>query len=186
MAKATFRFYEELNDFLPKQRRKVDFTAAFEGKRSLKDMVEALGVPPPEIDLILANGKSVAFDYIIRDGDRFSVYPVFEALNIEHVTLLREVPLRRTRFIADKHLGDVVKSLRQLGFDVYCDPARSDGEIIEISIRDKRIILTKNRKLLKSGEITRGICILPGTTTRQVRKIIDDLDLKEHGNRCEA
>ena len=66
MPKATFRFYEELNDFLPKHRRKTDFEAKFKGKRSIKDMIEALGVPHTEIDLILVNGKSVDFNYIPR------------------------------------------------------------------------------------------------------------------------
>ncbi|MBW1726666.1 MAG: hypothetical protein JRF31_01990 [Deltaproteobacteria bacterium] len=45
MPKGTFRFYEELNDFLPKHRRKTDFEAPFIGKRSIKDMIESLGVP---------------------------------------------------------------------------------------------------------------------------------------------
>jgi len=176
MPKAIFRFYEELNDFLPKHRRRKDFEAEFEGERSLKDMVEALGVPPPEIDLILANGRSVDFDYILRDGDRLSVYPVFEAFNIKNITRLREVPLRETRFIADKNLGDVVKSMQLLGFDVYYDPALSDREMIEISIREKRIILTKSRELLKSGEVARAIVVGAGTTRRQVQKIIEYLD----------
>ena len=167
MPKAIFRFYEELNDFLPKHRRKKDFRAEFEGKRSVKDMVEALGVPHPEIDLILANGKSVGFDYILRDGDRLSVYPVFETLNIKAITWLREAPLRETRFIADKNLGDIAKFMWELGFDVYFDPALSNREIMELSNREKRIILTKSSKLIKSREVTHGIFIRPGTTSRQ-------------------
>jgi len=176
MPKATFRFYEELNDFLPRHRRKKDFEAEFRGQRSLKDIVEALGVPHAEIDLILANGKSVGFDYILRDGDRLSVYPIFETLNIKAITRLREAPLRETRFITDKNLGDVVKTMRRLGFDVYCDPALSDREMIEVSIREKRIILTQSRKLLKSREVTHAILVRSGTTTRQVKNIIEYLD----------
>ncbi|MCK5487774.1 MAG: MoaD/ThiS family protein, partial [Desulfobacterales bacterium] len=80
------RFYEELNDFLPRHRRKTDFEVEIKGKRSIKDMIEALGVPHTEIDLILVNEKSVDFTYILQDGDRISVYPVFESLNIENVT----------------------------------------------------------------------------------------------------
>jgi len=179
MAKATFRFYEELNDFLPKDRRKNDFEAEFKGKRSVKDMVAALGVPHADIDLILANGRSVGFGYILRDGDRFSVYPVFECLNIKCIARLREVPLRKTRFIADKTVNAIVKYIRHLGFDLYWDPALPEREIIEISKREKRILLTKNRKLLNSGDVDRGIFIGPGTVTRQVYKIIDHLDLRD-------
>jgi len=186
MVKATFRFYEELNDFLPKHRRKRDFSAECEGRRSIKDMVEALGVPHSKIDLILANGRPVGFDHILQGGDRFSVYPVFETLNIKNITRLRETPLRETRFIADKNLGDVVKTLRLLGFDVYFDPALSGREIIEISNREKRIILTKSRKLLQFKEVTRAVFIHPGTPSQQVQKIIEYLDLKGHGDRCET
>lgn len=119
MPKGIFRFYEELNDFLPKNRRKTTFESAFNGKRSIKDIIEALGVPHTEIDLILVNGKSVEFNYILQDQDRVSVYPVFESLNITDVTLLRKTPLRRNKFIADINLGNIVKYMRVLGFDLY-------------------------------------------------------------------
>ncbi len=70
MPMVTFRFYEELNDFLPRRRRKVDFEIMFKGKRSIKDMIESLGVPHTEVDLILVNGKSVDFNYTLQDKDR--------------------------------------------------------------------------------------------------------------------
>ncbi len=103
--RAEFRFYEELNDFLPPARRKRDFTYAFHGRPAVKDAIEALGVPHPEVDLILVNGESVGFGHPLRDGDRVSVYPVFESLEIAGVTRLRPRPLREPRFILDVHLG---------------------------------------------------------------------------------
>ncbi|MDH4205045.1 MAG: hypothetical protein OEV45_05915, partial [Desulfobacteraceae bacterium] len=99
MSTGTFRFYEELNDFLPKHRKKVDFEAEFNGRKSIKDIIKECGVPPTKVDLVLINGKSVDFNYIFQDGDRVSVYPVFESLNIQNVTLLRGFPLRRIQFI---------------------------------------------------------------------------------------
>ncbi len=179
MPKAIFRFYEELNDLLPKHRRKTDFAAEFEGKRSVKDMIESLGVPHTEVDLILANGKSVNFSYIIQDGDRISVYPVFESLNIENVTRLRTLPLRKTRFIADINLGDVVRYMRVFGLDVFFDPSLSSLEIITISKAQNRIILTKSKKLLKYKEVSHGILIRPGTTTEQIAHIIGYLDIRD-------
>jgi sulfur carrier protein ThiS len=122
MSEATFRFYEELNDFLPRNRRKTDFVLASFDKRSIKDAIESLGVPHTEIDLILVNGKSVNFDYILQDQDRVSVYPVFESLNIADVTRLRKLPLRKSKFIADVNLGKMAKYMRVLGFDLYFDP----------------------------------------------------------------
>ncbi len=180
MPKATFRFYEELNDFLPKHKRKTDFEVPFKGKRSIKDMIEALGVPHTEIDLILANGNSVDFNYILQDEDRVSVYPVFESLNITNVTRLRKIPLRRNKFIADINLGNIVKYMRVLGFDLYYDPFLSTREIIELSKRENRIILTKSRKLLNFKEVSHGIFIRPGTTGEQIRRIIDYLDIKDN------
>ena len=179
MSKAIFRFYEELNDFLPRHRRKTDFEAEFSGKRSVKDLIEALGVPHTEVDLILANGRSEDFKYIPQDGDRISVYPAFESLNIENVTRLREIPLRRTAFIADINIRDIVKYMRALGFDVYFNPSLSHRDIIEISRKEKRIILTKSKNLLKFSEVTHGIFLHPGSTTEQIRRVVDYLHIKD-------
>ena len=179
MPKAIFRFYEELNDFLPDNRKKRDFEVDFSGRRSIKDMIEALGVPHTEIDLILINGKSVDFSHILHEGDRVSVYPVFEYLNIKKVTRLRKLPLRKTMFIADVNLGDIVKLMRILGLDVKFNPTATPRQIIDLSIKENRTILTKSKKLLKLKDVTHGIFIRPGTTEKQVRRILDDLELKD-------
>ena len=179
MVKAIFRFYEELNDFLPEHRRKRDFSAECEGRRSIKDMVEALGVPPSKIDLILANGRPVGFDHILQGGDRFSVYPVFEAFNIKGITRLGHAPLRKTRFIADKSTSAIAKHMRRMGFDVCFDPSLSEREIIDISNREHRIVLTKSRELFESGDVNRGIFVPPGSIHRQVKKIIEHLDIDD-------
>ena len=101
MPKATFRFYEELNRYLPEHMRKTEFQVEFTENTSVGDLFEILRVPQMEVDLVLVNGKSENFKYILRDGDRVSVYPVFETLNIETITRLRAKPLRKLRFIAD-------------------------------------------------------------------------------------
>lgn len=180
MPKATFRFYEELNDFLPRHRRKTDFEVEIKGKRSIKDMIEALGVPHTEIDLILVKGESVDFTYILQEGDRISVYPVFESLNIGNVSRLRKLPLRKTKFIADINLGHIVKYMRLLGFDVRFDTLLSNRQIIVISRKENRIVLTRSRNLLRFKDITHGIFIHPGTTEEQVRGIIDFLDIMDN------
>ena len=145
MFRATFRFYEELNDFLPKHRRKTDFQALFKEERSIKDMIESLGVPHTEVDLILVNGQSVDFFHILRDGDQVSVYPVFESFNIKDVTRLRPTPLRKTQFVADRNMEDIVRFMRLLGFDVFSSTALTNREIIDISLREKRITFNELR-----------------------------------------
>jgi hypothetical protein len=51
---ASVRFYGSLNDFLPAPRRQATLVCAFESSPSVKDFVEALGVPHPEIDLLIS------------------------------------------------------------------------------------------------------------------------------------
>jgi len=179
MAKGTFRFYEELNDFLPKHRNKVDFEAEFNGRKSIKEIIEECGVSPTKVDLVLINGKSVDFNYIFQDGDRVSVYPVFEFINIRNVTLLRRVPLRRIQFIADIHLKYMVKPIRMLGFDIDFNPSYTTRDIIRISKQENRIILTTRKELLKSKPVTHGILMRSGTMIEQIKYVIDYLDVKD-------
>ena len=98
---AQFRFYAELNDLLPADRRQKTFSHHFGGRPSVKDAIESLGVPHVEVDLILVNGASVGFDHHLAHGDRVSVYPVFESLDISPIVCLRAEPLRRTAFVLD-------------------------------------------------------------------------------------
>jgi uncharacterized protein len=177
MPTGTFRFYEELNDFFPNNRKKVDFEAEFNGKKSIKEIIEEFGVPPVAVDLVLINGKSVDFKYKIKDGDRVSVYPVFERFNIQNVTGLRRVPLRRIQFIADIHMEKIVKPMRMLGFDVDFNGSYTTQDIIEKSIQEKRIILTTRKELKRSKSVTRCILIRPGTTRKQIKYVMEYLDV---------
>src|SRR5262245_48698850 len=102
---AHFRFYEELNDFLPENKKKVAFAYQFQANQNIRQVISMIGVPHTEIDLLLVNGRSVGFDYILKNNDHVSIYPVFESLDISTLNKLRPKPLRDTKFIADAHLG---------------------------------------------------------------------------------
>lgn len=65
-----FRFYEELNDFLAPARRRHAFRYRFRGTPAVKDSIEAVGVRPTELDLILVDGVSVRFSHRLRGGER--------------------------------------------------------------------------------------------------------------------
>jgi uncharacterized protein with PIN domain len=177
MYRVTIRFYEELNDFLPQQDRKRDIEVSFSGARSIKDFIESLGVPHVEVDLILVHGASVDFNYLIRDGDRISVYPVFERLPIGGITRLRPGPLRRTRFVLDVHLRKLARRLRLLGFDTDYWENRDDPELAEISARENRILLTRDRGLLKRKIVTRGLIIRNTDPEQQVFEVLARLHL---------
>ncbi|UCH00419.1 MAG: MoaD/ThiS family protein [Deltaproteobacteria bacterium] len=90
---AYFRLYEELNDYLPAERRKTTFTLSLRDPTTIKEAICLLGVPPEEVDLVLVNGESVPFNHTISEGDRISIYPIFESLDISKVTRLRDKPL---------------------------------------------------------------------------------------------
>ena len=94
MAIAQFRFYEELNDFLAPARRGQDFELRCAEAASVKNAIESVGVPHTEVELILANGESVDFAYRVRDGDRISVFPMFESFDVASLLRVRPRPLR--------------------------------------------------------------------------------------------
>lgn len=174
----TFRFYEELNDFLPPNRRKKRFEHSFIDRTSVKDMIESLGIPHTEVDLILVNGKSVNFLYLVNDGDDISVYPAFESLDITNLQHLRAKPLRKPKFILDVHLGKLVKYMRMLGFDSLYKNNYTDEEIVKISLKEKRTILTKDRGILKRSDVTHGYWIRNTKAEEQIIEIVNRFDLK--------
>lgn len=178
MNSARFRFYAELNYFLPRELRQKDFRYTFEGKPAVKDAIEALGVPHTEVDLILANGVSEDFCYHLQDGDRISVYPVFESLDIIPVVRVRPQPLRETRFVLDTHLGRLAGYLRLLGFDAIYRNDFEDKELASISRRKKRVLLTRDRGLLKRSEVTHGYCVRETSSYRkQIVEVLRRFDL---------
>ena len=174
---AWFRFYEELNDFLTREKRKVCFPHPFDQQASVKDMIESLGVPHTEIDLILANGQSVDFTYRVRNNDRISVYPVFETLDISPVIRLRPAPLRRTRFVLDTHLGRLAAYLRMSGFDTLYRNDYDDRTLATVSTAEHRILLTRDRKLLMRRQITHGYFVRHTRPGQQLVEILKRFDL---------
>ena len=89
MRQAFLRFYADLNDFLPPDRRQVRFACPLHRTPTARELIESLGVPHTEIEVILAGDLSVDFSYRVQDGDSLSVYPVFEALDVRPLLRLR-------------------------------------------------------------------------------------------------
>jgi uncharacterized protein with PIN domain len=174
---ATFRFYAELNDFLRPDRRQQDVPYHFLVAPSVKDAIEALGVPHTEIDLVLANGVPVNFGYRLTHGDRISVYPVFERLDITELARPRPKPLREVRFVADGHLGTLARYLRLLGFDTAWDAHHSDEALVVISVKERRTLLTRDRGLLKRSAVTHGLFVRHDDPRDQMVDIVRRLHL---------
>jgi uncharacterized protein with PIN domain len=156
---AELRFYEELNDFLPEDRRTRAIEVAIDRARSVKDAIESLGVPHAEVDLVIVDGRSVDFGHVLRGGERVAVYPMFEALDIAPLVRLRPRPLRDPRFVADTHLGKLARHLRMAGFDTLYGNDWDDERIVAISRAQRRTILTRDRAMLRRREVERGYCV---------------------------
>ena len=173
----TIRFYEELNDFLPPDRHKRDFDVEMQKARSVKDLIESIGVPHTEIDLIIVDGESVDLSYQVQSGDHISVYPVFESLDISPLNHCQPEPLRDTGFILDVHLGRLAAYLRMLGFDTLYQNNYDDPELAEISASEHRILLTCDRKLLMRKQITRGYFVRSRLPRQQMLEVLSRFDL---------
>jgi uncharacterized protein len=179
MIRVSLRFYAELNDFLPPRRRQVSFEHVLVEYASVKHLIETLGVPHPEVDLILVNGQSVDFAYRVRDGDRISVYPVFESLDISTLEQVRPHPLRETRFVLDVHLGRLAGYLRMLGFDADYRNDFDDETLATISWRERRILLTRDRGLLKRSAVSHGYLLREADPRAQLAEVVRRFDLAD-------
>ena len=177
MVTASFRFYEELNDFLPRERRRREFSAPCARAATTKHMIEALGVPHTEVELILVNGETSGFGRLLEEGDRVAVYPKFETFDVTPLLRVRERPLRRLRFVADAHLGGLARLLRMAGFDTLYDNHYHDDEIVAIALDEDRVVLTRDRELLKRRTVTHGCYLHALKPAQQFRELFDRLDL---------
>jgi len=156
MTEVTVRVYGSLNDFLPPERRQVAWPHVVENRQSVKDLIESLGVPHPEIDLILVNGRSVPFEYAVQGADRIAVFPRFTNVDIGTVTRVRPQPLATVRFVADVHLGKLARRLRLIGLDTAYRADANDAELAELADREARILLTRDQGLLKRRLVAHG------------------------------
>jgi hypothetical protein len=179
MADAIFCFKAELNHFLPPQKKGVSFTHRFKESPSIKDTIESLGVPHPEIYCILVNGKAVDFSYGIRDGDRVQVYPISAAAEIESkLEIQLQPPLPQfPRFILDVHLGKLASSLRLLGFDSLYRNDYEDAQIAKIAAAEARIVLTRDRGVLMRSLVTHGYYVRHTQPNEQIIEVLQRFQL---------
>lgn len=173
------RAYAELNDFLEPESRGVTVRRPFRPHQTVKDVLEAMGVPHTEVDLILVNGDPVDFAHRPSVGDRIAAYPMFEALDVGATERLRPVPLRDPRFVVDVNLGRLARLLRVLGFDVWWSSDADDAALADISLSQQRILLTRDRGLLKRRAITHGLFVHSEHPEEQTLEVIRRLDLRE-------
>ncbi|MBD2184199.1 Mut7-C ubiquitin/RNAse domain-containing protein [Planktothrix sp. FACHB-1355] len=182
MATVNFHFHTELNFFLPTNKRNVTYSIVLSDSPSIKDAIESQGVPHPEVALILVNGESVDFSYLLQDGDEINVYPISELTNNSYSVSVEPEPLSTPCFVLDVHLGKLASSLRMLGFDTLYRNDYDDEELAEISSREKRILLTRDTGLLKRSIVTYGYYVRQTNPQKQLIEVIKRFDLKKAVN----
>lgn len=175
MPVATFRFHGELNFFLPRSSKNTVIEHPFNWRGSIKDMIESLGVPHAEIELILVNEKSVNFDYVVQDGDQVEAYPCSNGSG--HASQLRPPYPGRPTFVLDQHLGRLAAYLRMMGFDTLYRNDFHDEELAYISHRETRILLTRDIGLLKRSLVIYGYYVRETNRHKQLAEITQRYEL---------
>jgi uncharacterized protein len=145
-------------------------------KTSVKDVIEACGVPHTEIDLILVNGQPVDFAFVIGRQSAIDVYPV-ESPGITSFTENRLQVRDIRKFVADGHLGKLVRDLRLLGVDVVYDPAAEDRQLVSISSNENRVLLTRDRRLLMHAIVRHGYYLRSQDPLEQTLEVLRRFDL---------
>ncbi|HNW34135.1 MAG TPA: Mut7-C RNAse domain-containing protein [Candidatus Ozemobacteraceae bacterium] len=177
MIKVTVRFYEELNDFIRAEFRKKPVEMLLENRVTVQDLIASFGVPHTGVDLILVNGDSVGFCHRVHDGDMISIYPVFESFDVSGVTRLQKRPLRNLRFIVDSSLGELAGEMRLLGLDVEYRSQISDDELVAAVVNDRRVLLSRDHRLLMRKDVDRGYLLRSLDPVEQLEEVIIRFDL---------
>ncbi len=159
--RATFRFHGEINDFLALERKYRHFEVTFKSNPAVKDTIESLNVPHVEIGEILINGKIVLVSQKIKDGDQVIVFTAPAPPENESLA-----------FILDVHLGKLARFLRFMGLDTLYQNDYDDFEIIAISIRENRTILTRDIGILKDSKVNKGRWIRSTNPLAQLQEVV--------------
>jgi len=166
-------FHGYLNQLVSRSSRKNQGEYRFRQNPAIKDVVEACGVPHTEVDIILANRRSVGFGYQVTESDIINIYPPGHQLDLEDPVHLSEGGLSEARFVLDVHLGKLCRKLRLLGFDCLYRNDYEDAEIVAIGISEQRTILTRDRGILKYSAVRSGLLIRHDKDLEQATQVLN-------------
>jgi len=175
---AGFHFYGTLNDFFSVDKKEKSIRYSFNENPAVKDAIEALGVPHTEVNVVAVNGAAVNFFYHLHNYDEVEVYPAnfITSYNAGSLIPAYSYPIR---FIADVHVGKLAKALRITGFDTLYENNYSDKEIAAIAEAQQRIILTRNKRLLKQTTVKWGYWLRSNQPEDQLTEVIKRYNLQD-------
>lgn len=158
MIHTRFLFYDNLNDFLPAPQRHAVIDQVMAEHAAVKHPIESLGVPHPEVEAIFVNKQPAGLEYRLQDGDSVAVYPQ-DSPDLPPAHLPLRPPITPpVCFVADTHLGRLAAFLRMLGFDTLYRNDYDDPELAAIAGGEGRVLLTRDRGLLKHKSVVYGYC----------------------------
>jgi uncharacterized protein with PIN domain len=172
MGEATFRLHGEIRDLVPGVRDGAPVVRRFAGRPAVKDAIEALGIPHPEVDAILVDGRPVGFGHRLGGGEVVDVIPAGLRPEVARADRTGPQPLAEPRFVLDGHLGRLARHLRMLGFDTRYRRDADDAELASVAHDEDRILLTRDRALLRRGLVVRGRFVRSESPAEQLREIV--------------
>ena len=172
----------DLLDFLPAWQRGTDpavVERSFDGHPAVKDVLEAVGVPHPEVAALAVNGIPVGLGHRVAGGDRVEAWPAAEATALGLPAALPPAPedAADPRFVLDGHLGRLAAYLRMLGFDTWYRTDADDDRLAVAAATERRILLTRARGLLKRSVVRRGAFVRSDRPVEQLVEVVRRLSL---------
>lgn len=173
---ANFEFFGSCLDFV----NNTIFNYEFNDNPSVKDAIEAIGIPHVEIGMIMINGVSKSFEYHIEEKDKIQVYPhnFFKTKTSNNINLLPFKP-KKLSFLLDVHLGTLARYLRMAGFDtLYQSKDYGDAFLAEVASTDNHIMLSRDIGLLKRSKLNYGHWVRNTNPKEQFKEIVQLYNLQ--------
>jgi uncharacterized protein with PIN domain len=170
-----FKIFGELNYFVRKNKQDIYFNYEFDDNPSIKDSIEAIGIPHVEVGEIIVNDEQKDFSYKLQNNDKVEVYSFYE--NDIKNKLRPNIELYN--FMTDENVGGMAKYLRMLGFNTIMIPEISDKEVAKIAEKENRILLSRDFGLLKRKNVTHGIFLRSTNTEEQIYEVIKKYKLDQ-------
>ncbi|WP_406495036.1 Mut7-C ubiquitin/RNAse domain-containing protein [Streptomyces sp. NBC_01604] len=158
-------FVPELALFVPHGRRSGTTPVAADGVSTLGHVVESLGVPLTEVGALVVDGREVTVSHLPAAGESVRVRPIERP---------QRVPGAPLRFLLDVHLGTLARRLRLLGVDTaYESTDIGDPALATRSAAERRVMLSRDRGLLRRRELWAGAYVYSTRPEDQLRDVLD-------------
>lgn len=174
------KFHNDFQMLLPKIQTGKVVKYALKRRASLKDIIESLGVPHTEVAQILLKNSELGFDFIPVGGEEIKIQPFSDEMSVFSSTLLRPQPIFTLKFMVDINVQKIARNLRIIGLDTTMVPDMRLVEIGKVATSQQRILITRNRELLKCNTVLHGHLLRSENHVIQLEEVVKRYRLKPH------